>query len=83
MVEADAKKESVSGDEAWEILSAAATVYVASGQKTIAFVPSEENREELMKRATGRTGNLRAPAVKRKNILYVGYNQEMYETMSR
>jgi hypothetical protein len=82
VVEVDAKKEVLSGEQAWEVLQGADTVYVASGKKTIEFVPSSATRDELMKKATGRTGNLRAPVIKKKNVLYVGYNQEMYETIS-
>ena len=83
MAEVDARKEVLSGEKAWEIMKAADTVYVASGKKTIEFVPSKTTREELMQKATGRTGNLRAPVIRKKNILYVGYNQEMYEAIVR
>lgn len=82
VVEADARKKALAGEKAWEILRDADTVYVASGKKTIEFVPSAATRDELMQKATGRTGNLRAPVIKRKNVLYVGYNQEMYETIA-
>ena len=82
-VEADAKKDVLPGEKAWEVLRGADIVYVASGKKTIEYVPSQANRDELLKKATGRTGNLRAPTIKRNNVLYVGYNQEMYESMAR
>jgi len=56
-------------------------VYVASGQKTLSFTPDEQSREELVKKATGRTGNLRAPALRIGGVLYIGYNASMYENL--
>jgi len=55
---------------------------VASGQKTLIYKPDSNNKEELIKKATGRTGNLRAPALRIGNDLYIGYNQAMYEGLS-
>lgn len=54
---------------------------MASGQKTITYTPDHSAREELIKKATGRTGNLRAPALRIGNDLYIGYNQAMYDTL--
>jgi len=56
-------------------------VYVASGQKILSFTPDEQSREELVKKATGRTGNLRAPALRIGGVLYIGYNASMYENL--
>ena len=66
----------------WEFLSQADTIHVASGQKTITFTPDPANKEELIKKATGRTGNLRAPALRIGNDLYIGYNQAMYDGLT-
>ncbi len=66
-------------DQVWDFLEQADTVYVASGQKTLSFKPDSSNRDELIKKATGRTGNLRAPALRIGNDLYIGYNAAMYE----
>jgi hypothetical protein len=52
---------------------------VASGQKTLSFKPDLSNRDELINKATGRTGNLRAPALRLGNDLYIGYNAALYE----
>jgi len=54
---------------------------VASGKKTGEYTPCEANREELIKKATGRTGNLRAPTLRKGKVLYVGFNQGMYDTL--
>lgn len=58
-------------------------MYVASGQKTLSYKPEQASKEELVKKATGRTGNLRAPALRIGNDLYVGYNVSMYEELSK
>lgn len=79
--EVDAKKEVITSEDVWSVLSSAETVYVASGKKTLEYTPSNSNKDELIKKATGRTGNLRAPTVRRGKLLYVGFNQEMYNNL--
>ena len=75
----DAKKEVIGPDQVWDFLASAGTVYVASGQKTLSFKPDSSNNDELINKATGRTGNLRAPALRIGDDLYIGYNGAMYE----
>ena len=79
--EVDAKKKIITSEDVWSVLSAAETVYVASGKKTLEYTPSNNNKDELIEKATGRTGNLRAPTVRRGKLLYVGFNQEMYNNL--
>ncbi|PIE73278.1 MAG: hypothetical protein CSA20_04130 [Deltaproteobacteria bacterium] len=76
--EVDAKKETKKSGEAWELVSGADTVFVASGQKVLQFKPAEADREELLKKITGRTGNLKAPALQVGDVFYIGFNQDMY-----
>ncbi|PID75918.1 MAG: hypothetical protein CSB23_01530 [Deltaproteobacteria bacterium] len=76
--EVDAKKETKKSAEAWELVSGADTVFVANGQKVLQFKPAEADREELLKKITGRTGNLRAPALQVGDVFYIGFNQDMY-----
>jgi len=70
----------VKSDGAWELLASADKIYVTSGKKILEFDPAAADREEILKRATGRTGNLRAPALRRGGTYYIGYNEELYET---
>lgn len=70
-------------DQVWDVLSAAETVHVASGQKTLTFKPAEDNKEELLQKATGRTGNLRAPTLKLGKEFYVGFNADMYDKLGK
>ena len=71
----------VGPDQVWSFLKQASTVHVASGQKTLTFTPDSSNKEELINKATGRTGNLRAPALRIGDDLYIGYNSAMYEDL--
>ena len=67
----------------WNLLADAEKVYVTSGKKIIEFVPGTVEKEEVLEKATGRTGNLRAPALRRGSVFYIGYNDELYETLFR
>ncbi len=74
----EARKQKIQDDEAWNILAAADEIVVGRGKKYQVFQPSEENRHEIMKACLGRTGNLRAPALKTGSRMVVGFNEEMY-----
>jgi len=79
--EINAKKEIYNGDEAWSVVAGAQKVFVASGKKIIEFDPATADKEEMLKKITGRSGNLRAPALKRDGVYYIGYNAEMYDNL--
>jgi hypothetical protein len=81
--EVDAKQEVITTSDVWTVLSRADKIYVASGQKILTYEPNSSNRDELIKKTTGRTGNLRAPALKIGNELYVGFNTSMYDSLGR
>ncbi len=76
----NAAKETLKSDGAWDLLSGADKIYVTSGKKILEFDPATADKEEILKRATGRTGNLRAPTLRRSRTYYIGYNEELYET---
>ncbi len=78
--EVNAAKDTLKRDEAWDLLADAEKIYVTSGKKIIKFAPESADKEEVLKKATGRTGNLRAPALRRGASYYIGYNDELYET---
>mgnify|MGYP001821994382 CR=1 FL=1 len=77
--EVNAAKETVSGDDVWALLENAPVVYVASGKKILEYDPKTADREELLKKVTGRTGNLRAPALRVGETYYIGFTVELYE----
>lgn len=45
-------------------------------------MPGENDRDEILAKCTGRTGNLRAPVLRRGDVLYIGYNDELYALIS-
>ena len=79
--EVNAKKETYSGEDAWNVIADASKVFVASGKKILEFDPASADKEELLKKITGRTGNLRAPALKQGDVFYIGYNVEIYNNL--
>jgi hypothetical protein len=81
--EVDAKKESFPGEAAWEVIADAEKVYVASGKKIIEFVPADADRKAMLARITGPSGNLRAPALRRGKVFYIGFHPAMYEEIGK
>lgn len=78
----DARKNVIKADGAWELLKKAETLHVGRGKKTVRFAPDTESKEDILKVTLGRTGNLRAPAVRVGNVWYVGYNDDMYKELT-
>lgn len=74
----DARKEKIDSSSAWELISGQARVFIGKGKKVLAFEPGDNNREEILKAAMGRSGNLRAPALKTGDKLLIGYNEDIY-----
>jgi len=73
----NAAKDTIGGDAVWDVLKDAERIVVASGRKTTTFDPIRD-REEILEKVKGRTGNLRAPTVRIAGTFYVGFNEEMY-----
>lgn len=74
----DARKEKIEGEDAWSLLQSADEIVVGRGKKFSVFAPATDDRETILQQCLGRTGNLRAPALKIGNRLIIGYNDEMY-----
>jgi len=75
----EARKQKIAGDDAWKLIASAREVIVGKGKKFHVFDPSADSREDILKAALGRTGNLRAPALKMGDRLVIGYNEDMYK----
>jgi len=75
---ADARKEKIDPSLAWKLISGQSRVFIGKGKKILEFQPDEGNREEILKAAMGRSGNLRAPALKTGDKVLIGYNEEIY-----
>ncbi len=80
--EVDAKKEAYPGEAAWQVIAGAEKVYVAAGKKIIEFDPAGADKGLMLKKITGPSGNLRAPALRLGKVFYIGFHPEMYEKMT-
>lgn len=74
----EARKQKIEGEDAWNLLVQAEEIIVGRGKKSIVFHPATDHRDEILKAALGRTGNLRAPTLKVGRRYLVGYNEDMY-----
>ena len=80
--EINAKNQIYTAEEAWNLIKDAQKIYVANGRNITEFCPATADKDELLRKITGRTGNLRAPALKCGLEFYIGYNGEMYEGLA-
>jgi hypothetical protein len=80
--EINAKNQIYSGEEAWNVIADAEKIYIASGRDVTEFCPATADKDELLKKITGRTGNLRAPTLKSGREFYIGYNDDMYKGLA-
>ena len=76
----DAKKEKIDREMAWKLLQTRQTVHVGKGKKVLSLAPAT-HKEEILKASMGRSGNLRAPAVRTKDAFFIGYNELIYEAL--
>ena len=74
----DARKEPLADNDAWEHLQNGEEIVVGRGKKYLSFKPSKTNKNEILQNCLGRTGNLRAPALKIGDTFIVGYTEDMY-----
>ena len=76
----DARKLKIENEEAWELLKEASEIVVGRGKKYLNFKPTAENKSDILSNCLGRTGNLRAPALKVGKRFIIGFNEDMYAT---
>ena len=74
----NARKERIEAEEAWALFADAKIVYVINGRKINEWTPTAENKEAILAKAIGRSGNLRAPTLKINDTFVVGFNNELY-----
>ena len=78
VTEVNARKEPISSDQAWGLLSKSQKLFIAKGKKVLEFVPNDDNKSAIIKEAIGRSGKLRAPTIKIGNLYYIGFQVDMY-----
>lgn len=61
------------------MLSQAKDVYIVNGRKINHWQPDESNKEAILAKAIGRSGNLRAPTIKVGDAYIVGFDEGLYE----
>ena len=76
----DARKEKMDAAAVWDLMGSAKQIIVAKGKRVETFVPTEDTQESILKVVMGRSGNLRAPTIRSRDIFLVGYNDALYET---
>lgn len=74
----DARKQQIDEQAAWKLIQGVSTVVIGRGKKVLTYTPTDDNREEIMKSAMGRSGSLRAPAIIKDGRLYIGFNDDIY-----
>jgi arsenate reductase-like glutaredoxin family protein len=81
--QADAKKATIKGDAALSVLKDVDELYVAKGKKVVHVDLKREkpSRAELLSLLLGPTGNLRAPTLRRKRTLIVGFDETTYKDL--
>jgi arsenate reductase-like glutaredoxin family protein len=79
--EVNARKEVYTEDDLDLLVNNISQLVVTSGKKILRFDPKSSELKDAAVKMFGRTGNLRAPAVRIGTTLYVGYNAELYEAL--
>ena len=77
----DARKEKIDKEKAWQLISGVNTIFIGKGKKVLQFEPDPGNKDEILNASMGRSGNLRAPAIKAKDAMYIGFNDAIYESL--
>lgn len=77
----DARKETITGDKALDVLAEIDNVYATKGKKVIHFDLSKDRPDEETLRSVliGPSGNLRAPTLRIGRTLIVGFDNETYQ----
>jgi len=77
----DARKEKIDREMTWELIQTRQKVHIGKGKKVLSMEPDNAHKEEILKASMGRSGNLRAPAIKTKDAFFIGYNDMIYGTL--
>jgi len=75
----EARKKKIGPDESWALLEKVIEIVVGKGKKILVYHPESDPKDEILRACLGRTGNLRAPALKVGDRMIIGFNPDMYE----
>jgi arsenate reductase-like glutaredoxin family protein len=81
--QADAKKATIKGDAALSVLKDVDELYVAKGKRVVHVDLRRDKppRAELLSLLLGPTGNLRAPTLRKRRTLIVGFDEATYKDL--
>jgi arsenate reductase-like glutaredoxin family protein len=81
--QADAKKATIKGAAALDVLDGVDQLYVAKGKKVehVNLKAGKPDRATLLGLLLGPTGNLRAPTLRKGRTLIVGFDEATYKTV--
>ena len=81
--QADAKKATIKGAAALDVLDGVDELYVAKGKKVehVDLKRAKPDRATLLRLLLGPTGNLRAPTLRRGRTLIVGFEEATYKKL--
>ncbi len=77
----NANKDKIGAEQAWELLKDASLIHVAKGKKHMAWDPSTDDRQAIMKLVIGPSGNLRAPTWRIADEFLIGFNPDQYQEL--
>lgn len=77
--EVNAAKNTITSDRVWEVVGTADKIVVTSGKKILEYNPVSDDKDEILAKISGRTGNLRAPALRIGDTYYIGFNEALYQ----
>ena len=63
-------------------MAKASKILIAAGKKVEEVMPQEAVKGELLAKIIGRSGTLRAPALRQGDVFYIGYNDELYRLIA-
>lgn len=81
--QADAKKATIKGAAALDVLEGIDELYVAKGKKVehVDLKRAKPDRSTLLSLQLGPTGNLRAPTLRKGRTLVVGFEEDTYKKL--
>lgn len=79
----NAAKNTVSGNDVWNLVAKSKKIVVTSGKKILEYDPASNDKDEIVAKISGRTGNLRAPALRIGDTFYIGFNETLYEQLTK
>ena len=79
--QADAKKATIKGAAALDVLKDVDEIYIAKGKRIVHVDLRRDKppRADLLALLLGPTGNLRAPTLRKKRTLIVGFDETTYK----